>query len=435
MADREQETVPPPDAAPAPDNARAADSEPVSAHASSPPGSAAPTPPKPRRKRQWGRWPSRVVLALLFLLSFFLSVVPVGRALLRGAILLPGLLTATQPAPLLLAGEPIVHTQAVINSSVGPIFLDVYAPTSAPPPVPGKREAVVMIPGVTDNRADPQLINLSESLARVGIIVVNMTTPDLINADLLPSQKEAVIQAFNFAARLPGVNARDIGIVGFSGGSVLAFLAAADARIRDQLAFVTSFGTLYDAAEVMRAFGLRYVVADGQKVAFHPYYLPITVMARLVAGTLPPAEGQLLLSGLTSGTPLADPDRQLTTPGAAAAYHLIAGDQPDPAKVEQHLAALSPAVKQLLEALSPKHVVTQIRCPIYLLHDYNDPAIPFTESRDFAATLTRLGHPHEYAEFGIFEHTEVKSGFGLGPLLADGSKLYRILTGVLSASS
>ncbi|HEY7358823.1 MAG TPA: hypothetical protein VH590_20210, partial [Ktedonobacterales bacterium] len=66
---------------------------------------------RPRRKRQWGKWPSRVLLALLFLLSFFLSTVPVGRVLTRGAILLPGLLSVTQPAPLLLAGEPIAHTQ------------------------------------------------------------------------------------------------------------------------------------------------------------------------------------------------------------------------------------------------------------------------------------------------------------------------------------
>jgi acetyl esterase/lipase len=391
---------------------------------------------RPRRKRQWGKWPSRVLLALLFLLGFFLSVVPTGRALMRGAILLPGLLSATEPAPLLLAGEPIAHTQTTITARTGQVFIDVYAPTDAPPLIPGKREAVVMIPGIGDNRTDQQLINLSESLARAGVVVVNLTTPDLINFDLLPSNEDAVIQAFTFAARQPGVDARSIGIVGFSGGSVLACLAAADARIRDQVAFITLFGTLYNATQVMRDFGLRYVIADGEKVPFHPYADPIEVMANLVAGTLPPDEGQLLVNGLMpGGTPLSDPDHQLTTPGAAAAYHLIAGDEPDPAQVEQNIAALSPAVKQLLNELSPSSVVTQMHCPVYLLHDHNDPSIPFTESRTFDTVLNKLGHPHEYAEFGIFRHTEISSGFGLGPLLGDGSKLYRILTGVLSAGS
>jgi acetyl esterase/lipase len=420
MADNEQESAIPVDDAPA-----AADGAPISNGA---------PPKKPRHKRQWGKWPSRVVLALLFLLSFSLSVVPVGRALGRGAIVLPALLTVTQPAPLVLAGEPITHTQTTITSRTGPVYLDVYAPVGEPPPIPGKREAVVMIPGIGDNRTDPQLINLSESMARVGIVFINMTTPDLINFDLLPADEDAVVQAFNFAVRQPGVDPKSVGIVGFSGGSVLACLAAADTRIRDQVAFITLFGTIYDATQVMRDFGLRYIVADGERVPFHPSGDPIVVMANLVAGTLPPDQGQLLIQGLTSGTPLPNPDAQLTAPGAAAAYHLIAGDEPN--KVDQNISALSPAVKQLLDELSPRNVVTQIHSPVYLLHAHDDPYIPFTESRAFDAELTRLGHPHEYAEFGgIVQHAEITSGFGLGPLLGDGSKLYRILTGVLSASS
>jgi hypothetical protein len=57
------------------------------------------------------------------------------------------------------------------------------------------------------------------------------------------------------------------------------------------------------------------------------------------------------------------------------------------------------------------------------------------ESRDFAAALTQMGHTHDFVEFGIFHHTEITNGFGLGPLLADGSQLYRILTKVASAGS
>jgi hypothetical protein len=433
MAESEQESRPPEDAAlPAEPLATGAQSTAIGVAVI--PREA--KPKRPKRKRQWGKWPSRVALILLFLLSVFLSVVPVGRALVRGAIMLPGLLSATQIPPLVLAGEPIAHTQTVITSQTGPVYIDVYAPVGGPPPIPGKREAIVMIPGIGDNRTDQQLINLDESMARAGVVAVNMTTPNLINFDLLPSDEDAVIQSFKYAARLPGVDDNSIGIVGFSGGSVLACLAAADPRIRDQIAFITLFGTLYNATQVMRDFGLRYVVADGQKVPFTPYADPIEVMANLVAGTLPTDEGQLLINGLApGGTPLPDPDTQLTTPGAAAAYHLIAGDEPDPARVEQNVAALSPAVKQLLDELSPSTVVARIHCAIYLLHDHNDPSIPFTESRAFDSELTRLGHTHEYAEFGIFHHTEVTSGFGIGPLIGDGSKLYRILTGVLSSGS
>ncbi len=435
-ADR-QEMVPSDDAAPEPEDASLAsetgDAPPESAALQSTAADHAP-PKKTRRRRQPGKWIARVLLGLLALLGLFLSVIPAGRALVRGAILLPALLSATQPAPLALAGEPISHTQQTITSQTGQVFLDIYAPTTAPPPIPGVREAVVMIPGVGDNRSDPQLINLSESLARVGIVVVNLTDPILISFNLAPADSDSVVRTLQFAAHLPGVDPRRVGIVGFSGGSVLACLAAADPRIREQVAFIALFGTLYNATQVMRDFGLRSVVADGEKVPFHPYADPIVVMANLVAQTLPPDQSQLLIDGLTpGGTPLTDPDAELTAPGAAAAYHLIAGDEPN--NVDQNIAALSPAVKQLLNELSPSSVITDIHCPVYLLHDHNDPSIPFTESRAFDAALTGLGHPHEYAELGIFHHTEVTSGFGLGPLLSDGSKLYRILTGVLLASS
>jgi len=452
MTENERESAPAEDAAPEPEGGTPGSeigdappesaAQPASAGGAALPASAAQPasasdyapPKKVRRKRQHGKWTARGILALLFALGFFLSVVPAGRAVVRGAILLPALLSASEPAPLLLAGEPISHIQKTITAQTGQVFLDIYAPTSAPPPIPGVREAVVMIPGVGDNRTDPQLINLSESLARAGIVVVNMTDPTLIDFNLAPADEDAVVQAFNFAGRLSGVDPRRVGIVGFSGGSVLACLAAADPRIREQVAFIALFGTLFNATEVMRDFGRRYVVADGEQVPFHPYADPIVVMANLVAQTLPPDQAQLLVDGLMpGGAGLADPDDELTAPGAAAAYHLIAGDEPN--NVEQNIVALSPAVKQLLNALSPSTVLSEIHCPVYLLHDHNDPSIPFTESRAFDAALTRLGHPHEYAELGIFHHTEVTTGFGLGPLLSDGSKLYRILTGVLLASA
>ncbi|HEY7127043.1 MAG TPA: hypothetical protein VH540_24110 [Ktedonobacterales bacterium] len=397
------------------------------------PGNGA-TAPTRKRLRGLGKWVARVTLAAVLLLGFFLSVVPLGRATTRAAILVPGLLSATQPAPLVVAGEEISHTSITISAQNGPVFLDVYAPTSAPALVPGSREAVVMVPGVGDNRTDPQLINLSESLARAGIVAVEMTTPALIGFNITPADTDAIVQAVLFASHLPGVNPAHVGIVGFSGGSVMACRAAADPRIRDQVAFITLFGSWFNAANVLRDFGQRSVTVDGQTQPFHPYATAIKVMATIVAGTLPPAESTKLLTALApGGEPLQHPEQELPSPGAAAAYHLLAGD--DPTHADANIAALSPALKDLLTALSPSDFLDQIHTPIYLLHDHNDPAIPSVESGDFAAALTQMGHKHDFVEFGIFHHTEITSGFGLGPLLADGSQLYRILTKVASAGA
>jgi acetyl esterase/lipase len=395
--------------------------------------SSAPAPARPPRKRG-GLRTARVFLALFFLLGFFFSVLPVGRAAVRAGVLLPAFLSASEPLPLAVAGEPIRHTSQTISSNNGPVYIDIYAPSGAPPLFSGSREAIVDIPGVGDNRTDPQLINFSESMARTGIIVVNLTTPTLINFDLSPADSDAVVQTFKLALRQPGVDPQRVGIIGFSGGTVLACIAAADPRISAQVAFVTLFGTAFNIADVLRDYGRQAVVADGQTTHFKPYATAVKVFSDVFADTLPYADAQTMLGAFAPGAaPLSDPETAFTSPGAADAYHLLAGD--DPAHVDQHLAGLSPAMQTLLQQLSPSNYLAHIRAPIYLLHDHNDPSIPFTESRDFDAALTRLGHAHDFAEFGIFNHTEISSGFGLIPALVDGSKLYRILFQVLLAHS
>ena len=422
----------------APESAPAAEAAATPASAAPP---AAPTPgagaipqPAPRRKRRRGLWTARVILALIFLPGLFFSTVPVGRAALSAGMLLPAFLSAAEPPPLKVAGEPIRHTSQTISSSSGPVYIDIYAPIAAPPAIPGSREALVDIPGIGDNRTDPQLMNFSQSMARTGVVVVNMTTPRLIALDLSPDDTDAVVQAYRLAQRLPGVDPHRVGFIGFSGGTVLACLAAADARIRSQVAFMALFGSPFNIATVLLDAGRGYVLDNGQKTTYHPYPFAQQVLATVMADELPYEDGQTLTSAFsTSFTPVDDPDTAFTTPGGAAAYHLLAGD--DPARAEQNLATLPPAMQTLLKQLSPSEYLSQIDAPIYLLTDHNDPAIPFTESRDFDAALTRLHHPHDFAEFGIFKHTEVTSGFGLGPALSDGSKLARLLIEILQAQS
>ncbi|HEU4781744.1 MAG TPA: hypothetical protein VFS83_00250, partial [Ktedonobacterales bacterium] len=131
-------------------------------------------------------------------------------------------------------------------------------------------------------------------------------------------------------------------------------------------------------------------------------------------------------------SPLSTDQLAQLSPSAQAAYHLLAGDQPGQA--DANVAALSPEMHTLLMALSPSSVVQDITAPIYLLHDRSDVFVPFTESRDFNAALDRLGKPHQFVEFSIFQHVEVKAGLGLGPLIGDGLRLYRVVYSLLEPS-
>src|SRR5216683_4059221 len=283
-----------------------------------------------QRTRMLGRAAARVLLVLLFAAGLYLSVVPAGRADLRTTLILPALLSASEPPALTPADESVRHTQLIIPAPAGGVYLDVYAPTTPTPLVPGVRGGVVIVPGVGDNRAVPQLVNLATSLAHAGLVVMTMTTPTLIDNSMSAQDSDGVVQAFETLAHWPGVSANRIGLIGTSGGGPLVCFAAADPRIRDQVAFVTLFGSYYNATSLLRAFGQRAFMVNGHLQPWQPDHYPKQVLADTIAGTLPSLESTLLQNAFApNGEPLTAADLAQLSPSAVAAYHLLSGDEPD----------------------------------------------------------------------------------------------------------
>lgn len=389
---------------------------------------------KAKQSRGVGTLLARILLVLLFGTSFFLSVFPWGRAIVRTSLLLPALISASEPPPLSLLGDAVSFKRTTISSRNGPIFLDIYEPTTSPPLVPGVHAAIINIVGVGDNRNAAQLINLSRSFAREGIVVVNMGTPALFNFQVTTQDSEAVVQTFQTIAHWPGVDPNRIGILGFSAGGTLACLAAIDPRIRDRLAFITLFGSYFNATSLLRDFGRRALIVNGHSQPWQPYYVPEQVLSNAMSSTLTSTESKLFQQTFVqNGRPLDASQQSQLSPSAAAAYHLLEGDEP--ARVDANLALLSPQMRAKLEQLSPSSVISGVHAPIYLLHDRSDQYVPFTQSRDFAAVLAHIHHVYDFAEFGIFSHVEVRAGLNYGQLLGDGSQLFRIVSKMLIPAS
>lgn len=387
------------------------------------------------RGRRVGAWLARGALALCFLAGFYLSVFPSGRATVRALSILPGLLAAAQPAWEVPAVEPITHSQRTLASPTGTVYLDVYAPSTDAPPVPGAREGILLIAGVGDQRNNAQLINFSRTLASSGLVVMDLTTQTLIANRLDAGDEEAVVQAFKILQHWPGVGANRVGLLGFSAGGPLMCFAAADVRIRDQVAFVTLFGGYFDATTLLQTIGRREQTENGQTQPWHPVPYPLQVLADTIAPLLPANDGQLLANAFAPNGSESLSPAQLAqlAPSSAAAYHLLAGDEPG--LVDANLAALSPEVRTLLSSLSPSRVVSQVRAPIYLLHDRSDQFVPVSESLEFAAALARLHHPYDFAEFGIFQHVEVRANSEFSQLIGDGQSLLRLASEVMQAGS
>lgn len=387
------------------------------------------------RRLSWGNYLARVTLVALTFLGLLFSVVPWGRASFRTIMLVPELVATRPLAPIAATGEPIHHVSLTISSQAGPVYLDVWGPTTVPPPIPGARQGILIIPGVGDNRTTPQLVNITESLARSGLVVMTMTTNSLIDFVLSPVDGDATVRAFQTLQHWPGVGSNRVGILGLSAGNAPASLAAADPRIRRQIAFLMFFGGFYDVRDLMADVGRRALIVDGHPEVWEPNDVPLHVLANTIAGTLPQNEGDKLKAAFSNNrsAPLTPDQLSQLSPAAIAAYHILAGDQPD--QVQRNLDTLSPQMQQLLQELSPSTVVQQISAPIYLLHDRYDGHVPFTESVNFAAELVRLNHPHSLVKFSIFQHTQVSDSLDIGALLRESPALIGAIHTALQPST
>ncbi|HEX7736391.1 MAG TPA: hypothetical protein VF458_16170 [Ktedonobacteraceae bacterium] len=398
------------------------------------------SPGKPvagRRKARSGRWRwlARGLLVLCFAGAFFCSVFPDGRAAVRALTILPDILSASHPAWQKPVVEPVTRTRETLPSASGTVFLDVYAPAAGVPPVPGSREAMLVITGVGDNREEPQVVNFLQTLARAGIVVMDVTTPALIADRVDAVDRDAVVQAFRHLQHWPSVGATRVGMFGISAGSALICLAAADSRIRDQVAFISLLGPYFDTTTLLETLGRRGQTLDGKLQPWQPVAVPLQALSSTIAPYLPAGDGAILVNAFASYPASALNAEQLAqlAPESTAIYHLLAGDQPG--RVAANLAALTPQLRAALISLSPSSVVGQLRAPLYLLHDRNDQFVPVSESREFAAALARLHRVYDFAEFGIFQHADVRAGVGPFQLLGDGQNLFRLLSKVAQAGS
>jgi len=391
---------------------------------------------KPRRTLRLGQRAAQAALVFLLCVGCFFSLFPWGRSLVRSTLLLPAVISASEPAPLVLAGDSVRFRRITLSSVIGPVFLDIYEPATPSPLIPGGREAIIIIAGAGDNRAVPQLVNLLQSFAREGIVVVNVETPALFNYQVSARDGEAVVRAFELMEHWPGVDPHHIGIITFSVGDELACVGAADPRIRDHVAFLGMLGGYFDVTSLLRIMGRRAQVVDGQTQPWHPISTDLYTLASTVSSLLSPTENKLLQKAFPLNNiapPLTMQQQAQLSPGTAAFYHLLEGDEPG--SVDRNLNALSPQMKALLIQLSPMSIIDQIRAPIHLLHDRNDPSIPFTQAQEFSAALARIHHPYDFAAYGIFSHVQVQSNLGLSQLLSDGTRLFQTINSIVLVGS
>lgn len=268
------------------------------------------------------------------LLYLILSMVPAVRTTFLTALLLPDLFNAPGPRPLALVSGP----PTVAELRIGAADADLYRPA-------GDRRfgGLVITAGVHPvDKRDPVLARLAEGLARTGLAVLLVQSDALVADRIEPDEPRNLVLAFERLRAEPGVHPERIGMLGFSAGASLAFLAAADPAIRDQVRTLVWLGGYYDAEQLATQIDARRY----EDTPWEPHWLTAMVADKNLRGD-----------------------------------------------------------RSALARLSPRSRVDDFRARAFVLVDRADPLVPWVHSRDLAAALPpeRLDR---YVEFEIFEHVQ-----------------------------
>ncbi len=288
---------------------------------------------------------------------------------------------------------------------------------------------LVLVHGLAPlGQADPRLQQAARLLSRSGFRVAVPTIPGLTSLRLRPEDAEPVVEAIQALARWP--EARPVSVVAVSVGAGPAFSAAADPRVADRVGLVLSLGGYASTTELLRYFLTGYYRFGASAGVSAPNLDGARLFLRANLELVENANDRARLSAWfqTSGAPV--PSR-LSPEGAAVAALL--GNR-DPARVGPLIDGLTPALRRLLESLSPEWVVGRLKARLILVHGRNDPAVPFTESLRLAAAAGRAGVRTRLVVVGTVEHVEAaERGARVWSRLGDLGRLWAVVFDLLNS--
>ncbi|MBI4494096.1 MAG: hypothetical protein HY690_15015 [Chloroflexi bacterium] len=374
--------------------------------------------PQPRQSRIQNP-KAKSVLAVALLLVLALLSHP-GQVAARSLLLLPDLFPDSPVRPLAWLTPSPERETLRYGYSAGQVEADVYHPAAG-----GRHGAAILELGARPvPKRDPLLVRFADGLARAGSVVMIPESDNLVAGRVLPQERDALVLAFQRLRAMADVDPERVGFIGFSVGGGLSTLAAADPRIRDQVAFVNTVGAYFDARRLLEEIATRSLVVDGERQAWEPSPVTLQVFGlQLIEALDQPSDRELLSALLFQGQQAPDAPERLTPQGQAV-LRLLRGV--DRAEIGAALAQLPPEALARLDAISPARDLAAVRARLYVMHDLGDGYIPFTQSRH----LVRGLEPPSlrwYTEFNIFQHVIPDKPVDPLTFTLDLARLYRHL--------
>ena len=374
------------------------------------------------------KWSRPLFLALVLLsalLSLFLTFTPQGRAGFHTVLFVLQVLEVPVQPQAWFTKEP-VRREVTYPQAAGTGVADIYRI-----PDDKERAAVLLFLGANAaGRDDEDVVNLGNALARAGFVVMFHWSPTMaLHSNIDPSEIENLIWAFQYLREREFVDRHRVGIGGFCVGASFALVAAADARIREDVSFINAFGPYYDAGDLLLQVASRARYYQGQREPWEPDSLTLKVLANELIETLvDPREREVMTRLYLERADVPQSNLERLSDPAMRVRRLLDGTTPEEA---QELYRQLPAdFRENMSRISPSTYVGSLKARLMILHDRDDRLVPAAESRRLAEALEQRGD-FRYTELLAFEHVRPTSGGGIWELTKEGFKLSRHMYGIL----
>lgn len=302
------------------------------------------------------------------LLTSCLSLVQ-ERAVFKSALLLTEVLPQVPIKPLASLGNPIRQERTTYSGADPALVGDLYLPDGE-----GPYGAILIYLGIASPADDPYAQALVRGLAQQGIVVLIHQSRRMEAGIIDPAEVAGIVEAVQFLHAQPQVDGERVGILGFSVGAGLALRAAADPRIRDDVAFVHSFGGYFDAANVLSAVTTQQVVVNGKVESWAPDPLAASLFQHALLATVANETERAQLQAALAGE--GEPPAELSRRGRTL-LALYAND--DPSRTQEILAG-DPTLVGWLQDISPAPAMQDVNARLYVAHDHADAFLPYSES-------------------------------------------------------
>jgi dienelactone hydrolase len=291
-----------------------------------------------------------------------------ARVAAQTLLLLPAMFPAAPFDPLDFAPAPSVES-STYPYAVGTVDAQLFKPATG-----GQHAAIVLLLGAGDLPRSDLAVRFAAALARLGIVTLVPEPSGMLAERLTFDEVDALRASLDVLQYRDDVDVGRVGFVGLSASGGLSIVAAGQPDLRGRVEFVNSFGSYADTLALLVDVASRSVVVDGQQRDWQPEQRTLEVVGHALED-----------AGVDAQT------------GA----ELVNGASRE--RAAELVSQLPSSAVQKLTRVSPVDYLQDLRAHIYLMHDQDDPFIPFTQSRALAAAAPP-GVVERYTEFSIFSH-------------------------------